>query len=735
MISGTNNSNKQFIAVILFIAFIVLSIIGISKYGDSSNPKKSNNSNSNSNIKVDPNTPKVKESEPVVIVTSNTNIISNSNTTSNKISNKVSNKVSNKTSNNNPNYIPVAYFITELSANKIYVAGSAKINVDVYPVNATSKKVKYTSTNTNIARVGDDGTVIGISEGVCYIDISVSDGLSSRVQIQVFNRQSSNVTPTSNKPSNNNTKSNSNKTSNSNSTSNKPTEIPVSAIGLNYSEVSLNPGDTLQLSTTIYPSNATNKTVTWYSSSPSVANVISGKVTALREGTTIITVKSYNGKYATCRIEVVKPYTPPSEVAVSSLSPTDSTSFSLNQGVTRTIGVTISPSNATNKNISWYSSNTSVASVSGNGTSGNTSTATVTAKSAGTATITARASNGVSTQYTVKVNVKNGWYTENGERVYYNNGTKLPKYGNFDYTLYGTTAWITTYNNRSTNRNNCNFIGLKFMKKPADSGDNWGSLNAGTKVTVVGGTYNTDGSYKADGSGKYLKISYGGHEGYVLTQDVMINLPDVMPNIKYDIKSAYSNNFTVAGYNIANITGYKLYDSGKIWNSKLHRNEYYAPLQFPVARKLQSALNSAKSQGYNFIIYDTYRPTPVETKIYNNYMNLYNNNATVRAAINRNGYNINWFMTSGGSKHSQGIAIDMGLTNSSGTVLSAQTNYGVLDESSVVDHNNGNANKLKSLMTNAGFFSLKSEWWHYDDRNNSTYGTYQCKKYESFQLK
>ncbi len=718
MISGTNNSNKQFIAVILFIAFIVLSIIGISKYGDSSNTKKSNNSNSNSNIKVDPNTPKVKESEPVVIVTSNTNNTSNSKPTSNKVSNKVSNKTSN---NNNPNYIPVAYFITELSANKIYVAGSAKINVDVYPVNATSKKVKYSSTNTNIARVGDDGTVIGISEGVCYIDISVSDGLSSRVQIQVFNRQSSNVTPTSNKPSNSNTTSNSNKTSNSNSTSNKPTEVPVSAIGLNYSEVSLNPGDTLQLSTTIYPSNATNKTVTWYSSSPSVANVISGKVTALREGTTIITVKSYNGKYATCRIEVVKPYTPPSEV--SSLSPTDSTSFSLNQGVTRTIGVTISPINATNKNIIWSSSNSNIVSISSNGTSGNTSKATVTAKSAGTATITARANNGVSTQYTVKVNTKNGWYTENGERVYYNNGTKLPKYGNFDYTLYGTTAWISSYNSGTRY--------LNFMKKPADSGDKWGSLSSGTKVTIVGGTYNTDGSYISNGTGKYIKIKYNGNVGYVLTNYIMVNLPDLMPSMKYDIKSAYANNFISGGYSIPNITNVKLYKFSKYSNSKIGRSEYYAPLLYPVAVKLQNALKSARSQGYNFIIYDTYRPTPVEETIYTNYMNLYNSNANVRAAINRNGYNLSWFMTTGYSKHSQGIAIDMGLTNSGGTVLSAQTNYGVLDESSVVDHNNSNANKLKSLMTNAGFFSLKSEWWHYDMRND---GTLNSRLYEGFYI-
>jgi len=706
MISGTNNSNKQFIAVILFIAFIVLSIIGISKYGDSSNSKKSNNSNSNSNIKVDPNTPKVKESEPVVIVTSNTNNTSNSN----KISNKVSNKVSNKPSNNNPNYIPVTYFITELNANKIYVAGSAKINVDVYPVNATNKKVKYTSTNTNIARVGDDGTIIGISEGVCYIDISVSDGLSSRVQIQVFNRTSSNVTPTSNKISNSNTQSNSNKPSNSNSTSNKPTEVPVVAVGLNYSEYTLSVNNSIQLSTTIYPSNSTNKTLTWTSSSPSVASVTSsGKVTAHKEGTSIITVKSNNGKYATCKVTVTKPYTPPTEVAVTSLTPTTTASFTLNQGITITIGVTISPSKATNKNITWTSSNSNIVKLQSNsGTSIN-----VVAVGAGTATITAKANNGVNTQYTIKVNAKNGWYTENGERVYYDNNTKLPKYGSFDYTLYGTTAWVARYSSNEP------YLCLNSEAKVQNTCN---KLSAGTKVTITGNV--TNGYFP-------VKVNSTGATGYIWANSTFVNLPDLMPSMRYDIKSAYANNFISGGYSIPNITNVKLYKFSKYSNSKIGRSEYYAPLLYPVAIKLQNALNSARSQGYNFIIYDTYRPTPVEKTIYTNYMNLYNNNATVRAAINRNGYNLSWFMTTGYSKHSQGIAIDMGLTNSSGTVLAAQTNYGVLDESSVVDYNNSNANKLKSLMTNAGFFSLKSEWWHYDMRND---GTLNSRLYEGFYI-
>jgi hypothetical protein len=64
-------------------------------------------------------------------------------------------------------------------------------------------------------------------------------------------------------------------------------------------------GDTETLSATIYPSDATNKNVTWKSSNTSVATVQSGKVLAVGVGTAQITVTTNNGsKKATCTVTV-----------------------------------------------------------------------------------------------------------------------------------------------------------------------------------------------------------------------------------------------------------------------------------------------------------------------------------------------------------------------------------------------------------------------------------------------
>ena len=70
----------------------------------------------------------------------------------------------------------------------------------------------------------------------------------------------------------------------------------------------LTEGESLTLSATVNPSNATNKSVIWSSSNESVAKVVDGKVTALKAGTAVITVKTVDGnKTATCQITVKLP--------------------------------------------------------------------------------------------------------------------------------------------------------------------------------------------------------------------------------------------------------------------------------------------------------------------------------------------------------------------------------------------------------------------------------------------
>ncbi len=84
----------------------------------------------------------------------------------------------------------------------------------------------------------------------------------------------------------------------------KPVVHP-SGVLLNRSSYSFNKGQSMQLSATVLPSNATNKSVTWKSSKPSVATVDStGKVKAIGNGTARITVTTNNGKTASCKVTV-----------------------------------------------------------------------------------------------------------------------------------------------------------------------------------------------------------------------------------------------------------------------------------------------------------------------------------------------------------------------------------------------------------------------------------------------
>lgn len=81
-----------------------------------------------------------------------------------------------------------------------------------------------------------------------------------------------------------------------------PTSITLSA-----SSLTLKVGESTTLTATVKPTDATDKSVTWSSLYPDVASVSSGKVTALKEGQTIIYAKTFNGITASCLVTVILP--------------------------------------------------------------------------------------------------------------------------------------------------------------------------------------------------------------------------------------------------------------------------------------------------------------------------------------------------------------------------------------------------------------------------------------------
>jgi uncharacterized protein YjdB len=162
----------------------------------------------------------------------------------------------------------------------------------------------------------------------------------------------------------------------------KNSTIAVTGVTLTPTTASLAVGATQQLTASVAPSNATNKTVSYSSSNSAVATVNSaGLVTALTAGTATITVTTQDGaKTDTSAVTVVVP------VTGVTLTPTTA---SLAVGATQQLTASVAPSNATNKAVSYSSSNTTVATVNSAGL--------VTAIAAGTATITVTTQDGAKT--------------------------------------------------------------------------------------------------------------------------------------------------------------------------------------------------------------------------------------------------------------------------------------------------------------------------------------------------
>ena len=141
-------------------------------------------------------------------------------------------------------------------------------------------------------------------------------------------------------------------------------DVTVTGVKLNKKVTSVNVGANEILIATIAPTNATNQNITWKSSNTAIGTVDSkGNVAGVKAGTATITVTTVDGKKtATCKVTVKSPPT----VKVKKVSLNKKTT-SMDIGASEILTATIAPTNATNKDVTWKSSKTSVATVDLNG--------------------------------------------------------------------------------------------------------------------------------------------------------------------------------------------------------------------------------------------------------------------------------------------------------------------------------------------------------------------------------
>ena len=250
--------------------------------------------------------------------------------------------------------LPVLVESVTLSGPETMKVGATdKVTATVLPANATNKTLEWdiwfdpALYTTAPATVDQSGNVTARAPGVVYIIARATDGSGEGTSHE--------ITVTS-------------------------SGTPVTKIALSGAPASMLKGATATITATITPTNATNKAVTWTSSNTSFATVdANGKVTAKGVGTVTITAtaKDGSGVKATCQIKVTNPVTK----IVLSGAPEN-----MIKGNTATVKATVTPTDATDKAVTWSSSATAIATVSTSGV--------VTAKEPGTVTITATAKDG-----------------------------------------------------------------------------------------------------------------------------------------------------------------------------------------------------------------------------------------------------------------------------------------------------------------------------------------------------
>ncbi len=252
----------------------------------------------------------------------------------------------------------------------IYVDDKISMAATVYPSSATNKRVTWSSSDSNVAKVDNNGMITGLATGTATITAKSNNGKTAKVTITVIKKLGGVVKETKN--------------------------VEEESIELNVNEGNVYVGDKLTLSATIYPSNASNKTVTWTSSNSSVATVDkNGLVEGQSSGTVTITAKSNNGKTAIANITVIKKSEPKPEVSKISFK---NSQEEVTVGDKLQLGVTYEPTNAVLGTMTWTSTDSNIATVSATGL--------VTPKKAGTVTITAKTNNGKTANIKVVVKEK-----------------------------------------------------------------------------------------------------------------------------------------------------------------------------------------------------------------------------------------------------------------------------------------------------------------------------------------
>lgn len=161
--------------------------------------------------------------------------------------------------------VPVQSVTVDSTSLSLTKGETRTIQAKVLPTNADNKKLTWKSTHPDIVTVDDSGSVTAVSAGKATIKAIAHNGQRALVTVQVYE--------------------------------------PISAVSL-PSSVTVGLGERHALTAVISPKQVSDKTLTWSSSNSKVATVVNGMVYAQSVGRTTITVRTVNGKSASCTVVV-----------------------------------------------------------------------------------------------------------------------------------------------------------------------------------------------------------------------------------------------------------------------------------------------------------------------------------------------------------------------------------------------------------------------------------------------
>lgn len=224
--------------------------------------------------------------------------------------------------------VPVSSLKIEDAPEKIQLDSSANLKYTISPDNATDKTVRWSSSNTDIIEIDNDGIISAKNVGKSTITCKAANGIKAKVTINVY-------------------------------------EVFPEEIEINCNDIKLECNKTQKVSVTILPENANNKNYTIKVNDNGIAKITDNTIQALNDGTTELEIVTDNGIRKSVPIEVYHIPVESIQIDDSNLDYTMAAFFdnAIDENDEIVLSASIEPSDATYQEMHWQSSNPDVVAI------------------------------------------------------------------------------------------------------------------------------------------------------------------------------------------------------------------------------------------------------------------------------------------------------------------------------------------------------------------------------------